>query len=339
MGFLPAYEVPRVSRIPDSRLGCIQLVFYALVLFYTLFWVLINNKRYLSFESPDGTARLQLQGPAVYDARTTAGYGYCAAPGSAEFLEGARAAPPSGSIGSKLPCQFRDEYFALYPEVEKNALFASTLVKESEQTLSGACANDTSRSTADCVEWQETQSSVYYVTALEDFTVLIDHSFVAPLASRSASAADDSVVAGWICGRAKETSDVEVALGADEGAACTQGSDRDIDPCADYTRRGKVCPDSVHVGKGGDLRKCKATGCKDIMPLRTLLRAAGITDLDKQGDYKNKATGVLQSHRYAGLILHVNIVYTNHAGPDAYSLGKFNYHYEVQVRARHCSYM
>ena len=118
-----------------------------------------------------------------------------------------------------------------------------------------------------------------------------------------------------MCGKASKKNDVEEALGSSStsDSACTQGSDRQVDPCDDYTSRGKVCPDVVqgrlHQKAGGevDLSKCKATGCRDIIPLRTFLRAAGLKDIDSAGDYKNQH-GNIQSHRYAGLILKVNIV-------------------------------
>jgi hypothetical protein len=134
--------------------------------------------------------------------------------------------------------------------------------------------------------------------------------------------------------------------------------DNEIHPCDDYTSRGMKCPDVVHIGAPRDDPKCsRGSQCRDVLPLRTLLRAvsefalpehrsvvatmaiscfavehigchssllarssmldgvmqAGIDDLDTDGDYKDE-NGHLQSYRYAGLVLTVQIKYTNH-GP------------------------
>jgi hypothetical protein len=308
------YEVARVERVQSPCLGYTQWVFYAVVILYTGVYVLLVQKRYLSFESPDGTVRLTLQRPDEYVFPNVTGYPYC---GDADPNM------PGRKGASQLSCQFRDQYFARYPEVEKNAMFASTFVNESQQKLSGDCAKDTTLSSAACVKWEDDNADgqhvkSYYVTAIEDFTVLIDHSFVAPLADLSASSTDNSISAGWICGKEeKAQNEVTSALdAAPTGAACDQGSKQELDPCDDY--RADDCPDFVHVGAGG----------KDIVPLRTLLRAAGINTLE-DGDYKN-SKGVVMSHRYAGLILQVKIVYNNHAGTVFKSLKTANYHYEVQ---------
>ena len=50
--------------------------------------------------------------------------------------------------------------------------------------------------------------------------------------------------------------------------------DNEIHPCADYISRGMKCPDAVHVGMPRDDPKCSGgSQCRDVVPLRTLLRA------------------------------------------------------------------
>ena len=78
-----------------------------------------------------------------------------------------------------------------------------------------------------------------------------------------------------------------------------------IDPCAAYLDTswhvgGSKCPEYVGVQAGGS----------DIMPLQTLLDAAGLEDLDSPGGVTDKA-GRVETFRYAGLILVVTITYYN----------------------------
>ena len=121
-----------------------------------------------------GTARVTLRKPIKYPGGdTTASYHYCDSSSNHGVV------PPANVEKELLPCQYRDEHFVLYPPVEKNAMFATTRVKETQQKLNGKCANDTSRSTVSCVEnWEHVKHQEFYITAVEDFTVMIDHSFV-----------------------------------------------------------------------------------------------------------------------------------------------------------------
>eukprot|EP01046_Picozoa_sp_COSAG06_P040172 COSAG06_NODE_4831_length_3924_cov_46.863529_6_plen_85_part_00 len=57
--------------------------------------------------------------------------------------------------------------------------------------------------------------------------------------------------------------------------SCVQGDDNEIDPCDDYISRGLTCPGFVHIGMPRDEPKCSGgSQCRDVLPLRTLLRAA-----------------------------------------------------------------
>ena len=289
----PTYEVPRVASVPSNSLGYTQWVFYVLVAVYTIGWVLVHDKQYLSFEAPEGTARLSLACPGKTSTscegfvEDTAALPYC------QLGHPAAAQIPNvdknytGDTRTR-PCQFRDEFFAQFPPVENNAMFASTRVTELSQQLSGACRlNGTGggRTKRACVDWENKKSETFFLTQLEDFTVMIDHSFVAPIAHKSGSPSwmdpKSDVVAGWICAAPPKASDLDHAFGSGTDAACAQGSKYDLDPCDDYTSRNLPCPSFIHIGAPKNINDCAhTTGCKDIVPLRTLLRAAGITDLD-----------------------------------------------------------
>jgi hypothetical protein len=64
------------------------------------------------------------------------------------------------------------------------------------------------------------------------------------------------------------------------------------------------------------------------MPLQTILRAAGITNLDTMGDFvtTKKGKSGVQSYRYAGLTLHITVFYDN---TFSFDLSKFRYSYRV----------
>ena len=70
-----------------------------------------------------------------------------------------------------------------------------------------------------------------------------------------------------------------------------------LDPCDDYP--DGLCPPYVHVGVAGRY---------DIVPLASLLRAAGVTTLEQPSD---AAADPHASLRHAGCVLMVHISYTN----------------------------
>ena len=119
--------------------------------------------------------------------------------------------------------------------------------------------------------------------------------------------------------------DLESAVGGfvsnDDGADTGGCEESDhVDPCHGYRHdASRPCPIAdVHVGPGK----------KDILPLRTLLFAAGIKDLDTEGDYTSKA-GQRQSYRKSGMIFHVTIFYTNVDDGLFPRLKQYKYHYAV----------
>ena len=196
------YETTRVARMPVRPLALANACIVAFVgLFYVAY--MFKSQKYLALESPDGTARLRLQ--AVTPEAGFTGYvdanqlPYCdgGTPEAAQIPN--IATNYTGTKALTRPCQFRDEFFAAYPQVEHNALFATTRVTEKRQSVPASCRTVGGRQSKECVEWISDSTDVFYVSQLEDFTLLIDHSFVAPLAKVSAASFDERVEAGWIC--------------------------------------------------------------------------------------------------------------------------------------------
>lgn len=89
-----------------------------------------------------------------------------------------------------------------------------------------------------------------------------------------------------------------------EFISCTPWQDTNgnqVDPCQPYKRRGKTCPDYIRVGRQEEY---------DIMPMVSLLEAAGIDSLDAAaGD-----VGVIQTEtlRVSGIVLLVEVTYDNY---------------------------
>lgn len=82
-----------------------------------------------------------------------------------------------------------------------------------------------------------------------------------------------------------------------------------IDPCAVYTRQQLVCPSYIRVGD---------EGVKDILALQTLLEAAGVNSID---EITSALPNLNSSRRYDGLVLAVDIYYTNYYSADLLAPG------------------
>lgn len=192
------YETPRISRMPSKPLAAAHA---CIVAFVVLFYIgyMFKAQKYLALEVPDGTARLRLQ--AVTPEPGFPGF---LDPEQLPYCDGGTPEPGqirniaqnfSGSGALTRPCQYRDEFFAAYPQVEHNALFATTRVTEKVQRVPPNCDNAGGRRSKDCAEWITDSTDVFYVSQLEDFTLLIDHSFIASLSKTSAASFDPRVEA------------------------------------------------------------------------------------------------------------------------------------------------
>ena len=143
----------------------------------------------------------------------------------------------------------------------------------------------------------------YYVSQPEDFTAFIDHTLIVEAT-----------------GRAYSWSDAELKF---DGIIDVYG--KKLDPCDDYEAQHLLCPVDV---------KQLDAGRRDIIPLRTLLRAAGINDLDTFGDSPCTAINgtaaskpCVESARFAGIKLLVDIQYNN---AHSWSASTIGYTYSVR---------
>jgi hypothetical protein len=161
------------------------------------------------------------------------------------------------------------------------------------------------------------QEQVYYVPQIEDFTAFIEHTMTASSLGLSYS---------W------QNELLEVR---ERGIMDSDGNW--LDPCDDYGAAAvatvlaavltEICICDVCSGQDMETQRprpdpsagCPSvvrieTGARNIVPLRTLLRAAGVTNLDTEGDFdcdpSDESPGC-ESYRYAGLVLQVDIHYDN----------------------------
>lgn len=301
-----SYQTAKFVRVKDKRLGALHYFFMFMILCYAV-GTILYYKRYSMFETPSGLARLNVKHPDEHLIQDVGNLSYCVGgtPTKGQISNGAM-----GKKSLSYPCQYRDEFFAAYPQIEHDCLLITTRYSDIDQEIPAGCTVDT-RAEKACMNWsppvQSGEGKSYYLVQPENFTLAIDHSVNAPKAGFAASSRNDQIVDGKILGQ--------------DGV--------EINPCDDYTVWGQPCPASINIGKGATCtdqkKKHNAKYCRDIIPLMTLLRAAGITDLDADGDYDSE--GEVESYRYAGLVLQVNIYYSNDV--HAFSGRSYRYHYTV----------
>lgn len=164
--------------------------------------------------------------------------------------------------------------------VGAGAIFATSRVKIIDQVLnSPECAN---LSYPTCNYTNQGPTSYYFVPDLEFFTLYIDHTM--------------SVVEFNLNRTASQMSGTLVDLEGNK-----------LDPCAPYARKGWVCPPQRPNAPGvavGDVATL------DIVPLATILEAAGIMDMDQVAGTTPDL--VNQTMRNAGIILVMSLTYDNY---------------------------
>ena len=289
-----SYSTSRTLLIRDKRLGITLYSIQGAILFYVVVWQLILSQVYMADSNFASVVRLQLQQPNQF---------YRWPSGKGPFCLGTSAIPsdyPTAShytipsegyysyLGSALPqrhCQFFDETGAV-PIPETDRMFVTTETRQTNQNVQEGteCTTVGSINCTFLPSYSRNDDNITrrsFVADIEYFTLLIDHSMSAPLA-----------------GITRTVSQMEGSLLDKKGHI--------MDPCDDYLGFAMGCP--TNETSGFDVALGRA-GLPDIVPLATLLRAAGVTSLDLNAGLNGRDAE--ETLREAGIVLNLEISYTN----------------------------
>jgi hypothetical protein len=218
-------------------------------------------------------------------------------PGNTTFCgTGPGATTGPGAIPfSRQPCSYLDPLDSVYPSTEVAALFVATRISRTNMSLPPGC--DEAQSSQGCsFASLPNSTTTSFVADVEMSTLQLEHLFTVPQFGLSRPS-------------------VQMA------GALLDVNDNPVDPCVDYAALGVACPPDIVVG---------VVGRPDKLPLRTLLRAAGLLSLDAQAG----STPPLdtQTLRWAGFVLLLTVRYSNYRVDTAsMDQGVVTYTYEVDA--------
>ena len=265
-----AYSTIKMVRVRDKRLGILHYAFSFIIFSYIVVYIQLVEKQFRRTEAPEGTVRVNLQFPGPCPAGTGgACQGYQQERAELPYCNTYAGPPVPGLLmPSTLQCRYPDQNFAAWPAVEQRGIFAATRITETVQELAADCTPDPADGdnplpSPSCYSWANTSAETYYVSQIEEFTAFIEHTMTASSLGISKTWGDTDLIA--------------------EGIFDPEGTR--IEACDDYPSGS--CPPVVQTAM--------QTGQRNILPLRTLLRAAGITDLDTGGDVSCEADSVRPS--------------------------------------------
>eukprot|EP00029_Vermamoeba_vermiformis_P010900 TRINITY_DN5855_c0_g1_i1.p1 TRINITY_DN5855_c0_g1~~TRINITY_DN5855_c0_g1_i1.p1 ORF type:complete len:385 (-),score=86.56 TRINITY_DN5855_c0_g1_i1:61-1215(-) len=152
------YSTVKVVKIRDARLGLLHYVFMFLILAYVAGYTIIYRQRYLLTEVPVGSVRMSLMAPKSRTPATE--LPFC--------------------INSTIPyaytkhnCAYWDADLVVYPTAEDKAMLAATRVTMLNETFECELDDYT------CHVTSHTTDTIY-IPDIERFTLMIDHTVVAP---------------------------------------------------------------------------------------------------------------------------------------------------------------
>ena len=175
------YATGRQVFIRDWRLGLLNSTLLFSIFAYVVCYTIVVQQRYrLKALDVVGSTRLQLRIPAA---------SYNIPAPLSPFCAGSVVPPPSGSFQpvSQWPCRYYDQYDAVDPGLEPSAMFVSTRITESNQSLPADCAE---QPTYTCQYVNSGPTNTYYIGNVELMTLLIDHTFYSATLGLSMSASN-----------------------------------------------------------------------------------------------------------------------------------------------------
>jgi ATP P2X receptor len=291
-----SYSTSRYVVIRDAKLGILYYTLWLAIIGYTLGFNIIYQQRYrLHAEDVVGNTRLQLQTPTrpywSWPNQTL----YCCQ--NQNLSCSSASLPASNPLAVEflqLPCHYLDQYDSVFPETEPGAMLLSTRITEINQVLNPSCTVDFFYPTC---EYESISNRSYFVGNVEFSTLLIDHAMSSP------------------------------TLGISETSYNMNGKILDLNgnllnPCDDYTALNLTCPSYISLGNYDN---------NDIIPIQTLLRAAGIGSLEEVSGNIDESFST-STKRMTGIVLVIQIVYSNYfVVTSSWSQNTFSYTYNVRV--------
>ena len=178
-----SYDTPKVAVIRDRRLGLTYFGLLFLVFVYIILYLVIYKKRYLMLESPQGIVRTSLYSPPKDSRPALVELPYCIT----DWRAGSRLNQTDLlDPGDPHPCVWWDAYDVAYPNLEETALLITTSVKTESQSISPDCTLFDPA----CAYVSKDSAPLYFVADIERFSLLVDHSFSAPIVGVSANSVD-----------------------------------------------------------------------------------------------------------------------------------------------------
>jgi hypothetical protein len=275
-----AYTTTRKVLIRDRYLGLTYIAAQIAILIYVVVYQIVLLQAYFEKGSIAGVTRMSLRRPTPEyrwngDAPYCLGTNATSAPHYKVFLDSKYQYTNSKGFSlnqSQANCLYLDNRYALVSDSEVNAMFLPTRVSIIDEVVTPF---------APCInlqqefcEWTTVSSNLTYTADVSMFTLLIDHSFTSTV------------------GASYNVRQMEGKLLAADGA--------EFDPCSVYSSYSSGCP--TYITSGG-------SGTTSVFPMQALLQAGGLESLDEPASTIGSLA--LETRRYAGLVMIIDIQYTN----------------------------
>lgn len=314
------YVAKRTVTIRDRKLGLLHRALMGAVLAYVVGWVLVRNKGYMKVGDLAGSLRMALLEPGCAFRLPHDHLRYCGANGTYSY---------HGNDYLRFPCRTLDATDAVYPTVEAHASFLTTRVKETPEVIDPRCVPPISAGPLDpeCT-WgpdPNRNETYYYVSDVTTFTLLLDHTMAVP------------------------------EFGVARTSKSMRGSLKDldgnkVDVCAEYqpywdgfqygtppTTPPPAWCDGFHASsqaakalyEGECVTSVGLENQHDRIPIKSLLHASGVQSLDHESGLAGEFGP--ESSRFAGIVLQLDIHYSNMDDPSSFDENDIGYTYTVHA--------
>eukprot|EP00929_Paragymnodinium_shiwhaense_P012519 TRINITY_DN11979_c0_g1_i1.p1 TRINITY_DN11979_c0_g1~~TRINITY_DN11979_c0_g1_i1.p1 ORF type:complete len:506 (+),score=54.50 TRINITY_DN11979_c0_g1_i1:84-1601(+) len=288
-----AYTTTKYVRIHDARLGLLHYFLLTCIVLYIVVYKLIGQLGYLKFEDAANSVRMTLQQPVKNgcnpndatcqdDLPLLSHLPYCCATNSSCKFNS------DGSCNCDYRTSFKN-YNCTYMDgsnaavVEGTSIMVTTLTHDYKQTLNPRCFDTYPYGANSCSKiWNSDSDTITFVAAIQDYTVLLDHSVFSPATGLAVTSRE---MQGYLFVDSGSSAQDQLCASRSDAVATAFSDDKtDTAPCY-------VKPQS-------------AAGL-DFFSVGTLLQAMGVSLEDASYE------GSSHSARYEGLITTLVIEYEN----------------------------